>query len=228
MKFYRIGRRHMALVGLLFLSFSVFGCGDIGQATPTEEQEVTGSPENRSPRGQPPVTAGKPVSQSIQTAIVSTDLAVGPNRFVFGLVDQGTQALIMDAQIHLRLFKLADHGAVESLKGETDARTLTLEKNYTHVHQDGTAETHTAGMMGVYVAALEFDSPGEWGVEITGTAGGRPLPTLTPAFDVRGHSFSPALGEPAPRTEQVTLKDVDDIFQIDTSNPPDPHMHRMT
>ncbi|MFQ6029112.1 MAG: peroxiredoxin family protein [Dehalococcoidia bacterium] len=169
-----------------------------------------------------------PNAQAIQPAIVSTDLAVGPNRFVFGLVDQGTKALVMDAQLHLRLFKLADHGAVESLKGEADAQALTLEKNYTHVHQDGTQETHGAGIMGVYVAYLEFDSPGEWGVEITGTADGQALPTLTRAFDVRGHSFSPALGEPAPRSVQMTLKDVGDLFEIDTSIPPDPHMHDMT
>ena len=161
--------------------------------------------------------------------IAASDLAVGPNRFIAAIVDQRTNALITDAQVHLQFFKLDDSGRPQALKSEMDARPLTIQKNYTHVHPDGKVETHEAGSVGVYLANVEFDVSGPWGVAITGTQNGaQPLPTLTPSFAVRPKSLSVPVGQPAPRTRQTLLRDVADISEIDTSNPPDPQMHDTT
>ena len=170
---------------------------------------------------------GKPTVDSA-AVIVSSDLAVGPNRFMLGLADRAKGSLIVDAQLHFRFFKLATTGADHTLKAEMDARPLTVEKTFTHVHDDGPLETHKAGTMGVYLADVSFDSAGNWGVEVTGRHTGQPLPAVTSAFAVREQPASVAVGQPAPRTEQRTLRDVKDISEVDTGNPPDPHMHDMT
>jgi hypothetical protein len=202
----------MAALGLLFLALSIVACGG-GKQTTSPQSAVS-----------PTVTA----SAAIEPVIVPSELVVGPNRFVVGLVDQENKALVIDAQLHIRIFKLEGGGRVQTLKVETDARPVTIRTNFTHVHKDDTIETHEAGTVGVYVANVAFDSPGEWGVEITGSLKGQPLPTLTPAFEVQEKSRTIPVGAPAPRTIQTILSDVDDIFKIDTSNPPDPHMHTMT
>ncbi len=228
MKIWRTRLRFMAALGLLFLALLITACGGGDQGTaPQSVANFTPQPvATNTP--QPSATPASAVTQSIEPIIVSSELSVGPNRFLIGLADEERRTLVIGAQLHFRLFKLGDDGRPVALKAEMDARSITVEKNYTHVHRDGTAETHGAGIIGVYVANVEFDQPGAWGVEITGTFNGQPLPTLTPGFEVQEESLSVPIGRPAPRTVQTILKDVKDISEIDTSNPPDPHMHTLT
>ncbi len=47
-------------------------------------------------------------------------------------------------------------------------------------------------------------------------------------FDVTEKSLSVAIGQPAPLSVQQLLSDVDDISEIDTSDPPNPEMHDIT
>ena len=47
-------------------------------------------------------------------------------------------------------------------------------------------------------------------------------------FDVLEESASVAMGAPAPLSETLTLDDVEDVAEIDTSNPPIPEMHTLT
>jgi hypothetical protein len=158
--------------------------------------------------------------------IVSSDLAVGDNRFVVGLIDQETNSPVLDAQLHFRFFKLdGDEGI---LKAEVDAKTLQLTKTYTHTHEDGTEEAHDAGEVGAYAANVQFDSPGSWIIEIIGGVDGVPIEPVSSVVEVRETSLSIALGQPAPRSIQPILSDVDDIAEVDTSVPPVPEMHDKT
>ena len=206
--------RTLRLQGLRFLVISLLALAAV----------ACGGWKSRS-TGQPSAT---PTPEGVEATIISSDLAVGPNRFMVGLWDPAKNALIIDAQLHFRIFKLDGQGGGTGLKAEVDARPLTIEKNFTHVHEGGKLETHGAGVVGIYVAQVGFDSSGQWGVEITGTADGRPIGPLRPAFAVAEKSSSIAVGDPAPRTVQTILADVGDISEIDTSNPPSPHMHSMT
>lgn len=159
--------------------------------------------------------------------VVSSDLAVGHERFVVGLLDQ-EQAPVKDAQLHFRFFCFADDGQ-RLYKAESDATALTITKTYTHTHPDGTVESHEAGELGAYVAYVDFDSPGKWGVDVSGSVGSTKLDAQTVFFQVRERSESPSVGDPAPPSVQTLLQDVGgDISQIDTSDPPDPAMHQMT
>jgi hypothetical protein len=155
--------------------------------------------------------------------IVSSDLAVGPNRFVLGLLTLDNE-LILNAQVRLRFFKADD----EAPKAEVDATPIRITKTYTETHADGTVHTHEAGETGVYVANLELDAAGQWRVEVNATIEGEALEPATVPFTVREESLSPAIGDPAPQSRQLTLADVDDITDIDTSDPPNPDMHTTT
>ena len=53
-------------------------------------------------------------------------------------------------------------------------------------------------------------------------------PAARVQFDVLEGSNTPAVGDPAPRSAQATLRDVTDISEIDSSSPPRTAMHELT
>jgi hypothetical protein len=89
-------------------------------------------------------------------------------------------------------------------------------------------EKHSAGQTGVYVAHPTFDEAGSWGVEVTATIKGKKFDPVGAAFTVLEKGMSVAVGAQAPRSETLTLKDVTDVAEIDTSDPPIGDMHVMT
>ena len=160
------------------------------------------------------------------TAVVSnSELLVGENRFVVGLLDQDTEA-ITGAKVAFRFFKL--DGDQETPKGEAKATAVTVDRSYTHTHADGKVEKHSAGETGVYVAHPTFDEAGSWGVEVTATIEGKKFDPVGAAFTVLDKAKSVAVGAPAPQSDTLTLKDVTDITDIDTSETPIPEMHTMS
>ncbi|HLB26230.1 MAG TPA: hypothetical protein VJN32_01155 [Dehalococcoidia bacterium] len=169
--------------------------------------------------------ASKPVTE--MTAVVANkELAVGENRFIVGLLDQDTQEII-GAEVAFRFFKLGE-GDQQTLKGEAEAKALSVEKSYTHTHDDGTVEAHSAGATGVYVAYPTFDEAGSWGVEVTATIEGKAFDPVGAAFTVLDKANSVAVGAPAPQSDTLTLDEVANVSEIDTSDPPIPEMHTMS
>ena len=160
--------------------------------------------------------------------VISSDLAVGENRFLVGLQDQDTGALELNATLNLA-FYLLDDSPQGTLKFERDPEAIVIMRSYTHTHEDGLVETHEAGEVGAYRTNVDFDVSGLWGVEVTGTtADGQALEPLRPTFNVLEEPFGLAIGDPAPLTEQVLVADVDDIREIDSSENPIPEQHDMT
>ncbi len=203
-----VGASRGALVVGLILAVSLLAaaCGDDSSDTAGGE---TATPET-----------------GLSGVIVSSDLAVGTNRFVLGLIDQAENAEVLGAQLHFRFFKL--NGDAQILKSEMDATSLRVAKSFTNTLDDGTLETVDAGETGAYLADVDFDSPGDWGVEATGTLDGEPLETTATAFIVLEESPTVTVGQPAPPSVQTIVSDVEDIAEIDTSNPRNPGMHDMT
>lgn len=159
--------------------------------------------------------------------VISRDLAIGENRFLVGLEDQGTGELVLDADLSFAFFLLDDDEG--TLKFERDPEPIVIMRSYTHTHEDGVLETHEAGEVGAYRTTADFDVPGLWGVEVTGTtADGEALEPLRPTFNVLEEPFGLAVGDAAPRTEQVLVSDVGDIREIDSSENPIPEQHDMT
>jgi len=168
--------------------------------------------------------ASEPVTE-VTAVVASSELAVGENRFVVGLLDQNTEEVI-GAEVAFRFFKL--DGDQRTPKGEAEATALTVDKSYTHTHDDGTVEKHSAGETGVYVAHPTFDEAGSWGVEVTATIKGKTFDPVGAAFTVLQEGKSVAVGAPAPQSETLTVDDVADVAEIDTSDPPIPEMHTLS
>jgi hypothetical protein len=164
-------------------------------------------------------------SAEIKAVIISSDLAVGSNRFMVGLVTPDSE-VITDAQVQFGFFKLS--GDQGELRSEAKATVIKMMRGIVRENPDGTRETVELGETAAYAADVNFDEPGDWAVRVIPTRGGTPLDPIQLKFTVQEKSGSVAIGEPAPNSRQLTLADVSDLSEVDTSDPPDPEWHRMT
>lgn len=199
-----MGRSGIVLVALAALALTAAACagdGDSGIGTPT-----TTGPQ-------------------IAPVLVNSELVIGENRFTVGLLDE-ENAEVTGADVAFRFFKL--DGDSEELRAEAQATPVLVEKTYTHIHEDGTVEAHSAGESGIYVATTRFDEAGQWKAEVATAVGETTYDPVALEFSVVETGPSVAVGAPAPRSETLTLDDVDDIAEIDTSEQPIPEMHTMT
>jgi hypothetical protein len=155
--------------------------------------------------------------------INNTSLDVGDNRVSMALTDKNDN-LVLDAQVHLRFYDL--NGATPVLQSESDARFVPVTLAYVDP-QSGNHKT-TSGDSGVYVTHATFGREGDWGVEVTVTRGGKMLKPIPYRFTVLDHSTEPAVGDPAPASQQQTLATAATIEDIDTSYPPRSAMHNIT
>ena len=167
-----------------------------------------------------------PVSGAFIPTVISSDIAVGENRFVLGLLDQD-QIPIADADLRGGFLKVADDGSA-TLLFEADLSPVTVDRSFAHLHEDGENHLHEVGELGVYVTNVDFDSAGRWQIVVSGTVGGEQMEPTPFLFEVREAPLSPALGAPAPQSVQLIIDDVEDIAEIDTSVIPNEGMHNMT
>jgi len=133
--------------------------------------------------------------------IPSSDLAVGPNRFLYAVLDDRNRP-ILDAKIHMRFFDLAKADAPPA--SETDA----------------VFRGQGLGTKGVYVARTTFPTAGAWGVEATIDRPDGASKTLRTRFEVSQQSKTPAIGAPAPATKQALMAGAPDPRLICTNVPP--------
>src|SRR5207245_8033951 len=93
-------------------------------------------------------TASSPSSSQLQAVVAASELVVGKHQRVpIGITDHNTP--VSDATVHVRSFVL--NGSIGTFKGESDA------------------PFKGEGLQGAgtYVAHLDFDKAGDWGVEVT-------------------------------------------------------------
>jgi len=155
--------------------------------------------------------------------ITNSALAVGENRFSLGLLDE-ENSFVLGADVHLRFFDLT--GEQQLLKSEADARFIPVELFF--IDETSGKEKRLVGSSGVYVTRVSFDSPGDWGVEVAVTLDGSELDPIPFRFNVLDETLEPAIGDPIPASRQLTLADVGDVTEIDSSFPSRPQMHEVT
>lgn len=158
---------------------------------------------------------------NLAAQVVTSTLVAGPNRFALGVIDQDAGSPVLDGQLHFRFFKVDGDEAL--FRSESDARFVGFDTSY--IDED-TGKQVVTGQTGVYVANVEFDIAGDWGVEVTGTLAGREIQARI-GFRVAEKGQTLAIGDPAPRSRQIIASDVSDIAEIDTMAPHDP-MHDIT
>jgi hypothetical protein len=202
----RVGRRAIILACLLTLAvLPALACsGDDGDTAPTD----TGS-------------AG------VQVEIESSDLALGPNRFLLTVTDPDG-AEVLGARLSLRFFFIDPNANNrKTIKNSATPEPISVSAPYTHTHVDGTEVEHAAGETNIHVAEVAFDAAGDWVVEITGDVTGGRLPLIEKAFEVRRETLTPGVGDPASSSRQAVLPEAD-LSEIDFSAEPNPETHNTT
>jgi len=147
-------------------------------------------------------------SSQLQAQVVATEIVVGnQQRVPIGITDHNTP--VTDATVHVRSFVL--NGNTGVFRGESDApfKGQGLEGG------------------GTYVARLNFDKAGDWGVEITASRPHGAHTTVRLPMNVIALPVVPGVGQPAPATQNPTAKDVADVETIDSGRPVD-DMHQLS
>jgi hypothetical protein len=165
----------------------------------------------------------------LQPVITTSELVVGQNRLAFGLLKG--HKLFDAADVVVRVYEL--HGQRWQLKAQARAPYARLEiveqGQRVHLHPDGTRHVHNEAtdVHGIYVTHINFERPGIWGLEILARQGDGPVEVSRFTVNVLETPHTPTPGTPAPRSHNLIASDVQDLRQIDTSDPPDPRLHQV-
>ena len=152
-----------------------------------------------------------PSLETLRLALASSDLAVGSNRVVFGVLDDETGP-VRDADVSVSTFYLHATGGQEGPMETVDA-----------VFREWPVTPR-----GVFTARLMFDRAGEWGIgAVVADADGTER-KASARVRVKEASATPALGTAAPRSISKTLADVDGFEQLTTDFEADEELYAMT
>ena len=151
-----------------------------------------------------------PTTPNVMPVIVSSRIAVGPSRLLYGLMGQDFEVLSSPGlSTELLLF---------ALDRDPARPAFTADGSF--------LDTGTG--RGLYRAAVTFSCFGTWGAEIVATPeAGDPVRTRV-TFRVAPADSTPAIGAPAPRSESLTASTSEDLGRISTDPEPDPEAYRLT
>src|SRR5438128_10055484 len=179
-------------------------------------------------RDRPAAQIAPPATEGLQVLLTTSELVVGQNRLAFGLLKDGK--LLVDARVSVRLYAIEGEDA--RLVAETPARYHRLEVieggKRIHIHPDGARHVHgdATDVKGIYVAHVTFQRSGTWGLEVLAQSGSGAVESARLSVGALAASLAPMVGRPAPRSRNRIASDVSDLRQIDSSDPPDPRLHR--
>ena len=166
-----------------------------------------------------PTSTPLPAGPEVGVIVITTDLAVGANRVVFGLVDrEGMPVRAPQAQVQAIFLPPGQS------EGEVRDTATSMFQRWPGVLQ------------GVFVTRLTFDQAGPctqtaptcWGLLVNTTKeDGTPVEGRG-AFQVKEKSDAPSIGNPAPASVTPTLSDVEDLATITSSPVPDPDLYRLS
>jgi hypothetical protein len=136
--------------------------------------------------------------------LASSELAQGPNRFLFSLTDrEGRPLASPDVSVRLRFYD--DEADPEAVAFESDSRFLWAIED----------------VRGLYAADIEFPHAGRWGTRFDATFPDGRGETVRADYDVWETTSTPAIGAPAPRIDTPTVADVGgDLSRISTDREP--------
>jgi len=156
--------------------------------------------------GAPTPAAAQERAAGLQAVLVSSQLLVGRQRLVIGVLDAKTP--INDAQVRVRVYRGSPN---DPLASEADAP----------FKGDGLEGR------GGYVAYVSFGALGPWVAEIAARKAGGPVSISRMPVSVATTGSVPGPGQPAPRSRNLRRGDVPDLSIIDSGVPPD-DMHELS
>jgi len=150
------------------------------------------------------------VDAEVYPVFVSSELTVGSNRFIIGLLDSNDAPVNNpDIEVSVDFFALAE--------SESEPAT---RADFEYVES-------VPGKRGVYVGNVEFSAEGEWGAEVA-LSGGGVDENLVASFDVRQDSSTPSIGEAVPPSNTLTADDAKTLSEISTDDSPDPKFYELS
>lgn len=216
------------LVAMMVLAATLAACGGSSNAGTTTARPATVTAPSTA------ATQARADAPPFAPVVASSELVVGYNRFTLGIIDQKTGQPVPDAEVKLRFFTVQGNQGTPRFEGAArfvaPARDAGVAPIVPHRHADGNTHPHANAEadVGVYAIRLEFDQPGKWGVEATFRAPDGREGKVTAPFEVLAQPVTPPVGAPAPRTRNLTVRDVKDISEIDSAIEPLAAFHQDT
>lgn len=176
-----------------------------------------------------PAAAATPGEPPTLNGIVATsEILVGDKRLPFGLVDFDGK-LVEGAHVEAQIFKLHQNGSLIPV-ANLDARFREIRgTKRDHQHTDGSTHVHQE-VRGIYTLdGVTFSEPGIWEAHLSVTGSnvsGTERAKLT--FQVLEGSATFAVGDTPPPSLNPTSRDVADITEITTHDPPVPGLYELT
>lgn len=171
----------------------------------------------------------EPGAYDIVPLVTTSQQVTGINRFTFQLLDRDSQN-VPDAEVALRTSYIESGDSRLGQPVEASYLPLELEALGTeidHEHPDGSLHVHSVPFgSGIYVATIEFDRAGEWGIEVSIDAEGSDE-TVPLVVTVLAEGTTPGPGDAAPRTRNHTLADLP-IEELSSDASPDLSLYETT
>ena len=204
--------RYLVALSLGVAAILAMACSST--ATETGESSVAAaSDEATGDRPRPdevPLIEGPISPEGLQAILGTADLGLGEQRIGFVLTSPSGLVRVPGV-------------TVTSLFYPEDGSQAEVKENSLAVFRQWPLATR-----GLYSTILEFDRPGQWGLDINvvSTDGLPKLVQLT--YEVRQTPFAPAVGSPATRSHSKTIDDVERITQLATGSILDPDLYRLS
>jgi hypothetical protein len=165
---------------------------------------AAGEPAATQYAGWPRPGSGTASAAGFIPVLVSSEIAVGQNRFLVNLIDDDNEPLGDPAlEVEMRFFELA---------GDPAAPEASVEAAF----------VPTVASHGIYRADVTFSCAGDWGVEVIGRRAGTEERSARVLFGVRPATSTPTIGAPAPPSETPVATSPMEIAALSTDDDPDP------
>lgn len=166
-----------------------------------------GSP---APSGTDAVTdRGGPGEDELAVAVASFDLAVGTDVRVLAAVFTSERALLGGGEVAFELGHLGDQpGGTATVDIRTTARWLAVPGSEPVAESGRPRPLDDPMLSGVYAARIDLDRPGYWGLLVRAELEDGTVREGRTVLRVLDEPAVVAVGEPAPRTDNLTTDDV--------------------
>ena len=146
---------------------------------------------------------------SLRPVLGSSDLAIGPNRLVFALLDSQS-APITASSVEVKLALVKDDIPIPQSSLSAVFRPW------------------PSGPGGVFTTNVVFTKAGTWVAELTPIDGRAAGELARMVIKVVEQSATPGIGSAAPRTVNLTARDVSSLEELTSDLNPDPNLYSMT
>jgi hypothetical protein len=157
------------------------------------------------PSDLPSTASGSSGGRPFTPLLISSENVVGPNRFVFGLLDAAGSKPVSDPLTKVQV-AFQDSGSTPTTIQPTTARFIWAIPDE----------------RGVYAADVSFPSAGDWTAVVNASGGSIPSGTVAVQFQVKTKGAAIPIGGKAPSTTTPTATTAADIARISSDAAPDP------